>query len=52
MLTGYIFTICSVNDSAEFLYAVWLIDVETNSWSAVDTYGKIPVRISCSELQN
>ncbi|CAL4967722.1 unnamed protein product [Urochloa decumbens] len=22
--------------------SVWLIDVETNSWSAVDTYGKVP----------
>jgi len=23
--------------------SVWLIDVETNSWSAVDTYGKVPI---------
>jgi len=23
--------------------SVWLIDVETNSWSAVDTYGKVPL---------
>ncbi|GJM87473.1 hypothetical protein PR202_ga03432 [Eleusine coracana subsp. coracana] len=23
--------------------SVWLIDVETNSWSALDTYGKVPI---------
>ncbi|XP_051191962.1 acyl-CoA-binding domain-containing protein 4 [Lolium perenne] len=23
--------------------SVWLIDVETNSWSAVDTHGKVPI---------
>jgi hypothetical protein len=35
----------NVNVFAEFLHAVWLIDVDTNRWSAVDTHGKVPVRI-------
>jgi hypothetical protein len=40
-----------VNDSAAFLDAVWLIDVQANSWSAVETYGKVPVRILSSVLK-
>ena len=35
-------------DCAVFLPAVWFIDLETNSWSAVDTYGKVPVRVFLS----